>query len=146
MSNGIIEPYREVSGAIIVGTCGRLLLQQRDDVPGILYPGQIGLFGGHREGSETPLACIQRELLEELGLNLEPDRCTPLVELSLAYPLGGGIKASYYIVEEVPLDAIIVTEGAPLVIERSRLGGLLARMTPTACYGARLFLEGCDKP
>ena len=41
--------HREVSCAIILDTLGRFLLQLRDNVPGILQPGKIGLFGGHRE-------------------------------------------------------------------------------------------------
>ena len=44
--------HREVSCAIILDTLGRFLLQLRDNVPGILQPGKIGLFGGHREDGE----------------------------------------------------------------------------------------------
>ena len=44
---------REIAAAVVFDTSGRLLLQQRDDIPNILYPGKIGLFGGHREGEET---------------------------------------------------------------------------------------------
>ena len=43
---------RETAGALLVDIEGRFLLQRRDNVPGILYPGHIGLFGGHREGEE----------------------------------------------------------------------------------------------
>jgi 8-oxo-dGTP diphosphatase len=58
---------REIAAAIVVDTSGRLLLQLRDDVPNILYPGKIGLFGGHREGNETFLDCVVREIHEELS-------------------------------------------------------------------------------
>ena len=68
------ETTREVAAAILVGTCGRVLLQQRDDVAGILYPGMIGLFGGHREGDETYLACVQREVEEEISYHVTADR------------------------------------------------------------------------
>ena len=46
---------------------GKFLLQLRDDIPGIVYPGHWGLFGGHIEPGESPDAAIQRELLEEIG-------------------------------------------------------------------------------
>ena len=46
---------------------GKFLLQLRDDIPGIFYPGHWGLFGGHLEPGESPDAAIQRELLEEIG-------------------------------------------------------------------------------
>ena len=43
------------------------LMQLRDDIPGIVYPGQWGLFGGHIETGETPEIAIKRELVEEIG-------------------------------------------------------------------------------
>ncbi len=40
---------------------GKFLMQLRDDIPGILYPGLWGLFGGHLELDETPeVGLIQR--------------------------------------------------------------------------------------
>ncbi|MGF1479502.1 MAG: NUDIX domain-containing protein [Cyanophyceae cyanobacterium] len=45
----------------------RFLLQLRDDTPAIAYPGVWGLFGGHLEPEETPLAGLKRELLEEIN-------------------------------------------------------------------------------
>ena len=45
----------------------QFLLQLRDDIPGIFYPGHWALFGGHIEPGESPDAAIQRELLEEIG-------------------------------------------------------------------------------
>lgn len=45
----------------------QLLLQLRDNLPGIVYPGCWGLFGGHIEPGETPLIALQRELWEEIG-------------------------------------------------------------------------------
>lgn len=42
-------------------------MQLRDDIPGILYPGHWGLFGGHMESGETPAEAVERELLEEIG-------------------------------------------------------------------------------
>jgi 8-oxo-dGTP pyrophosphatase MutT (NUDIX family) len=141
MTAGIDEPYREVAAAILVGTSGRLLFQQRDDIPGLLYAGLIGLFGGHREGSETPAECLARELLEETGEAFAPDRFEPLVELRAAYPNGGGINGSFYVVRNVPIERLVITEGTPLVVDAADVRGLLGRMTPSACYVSRLFLE-----
>ena len=141
MVKKIIEPYREVAAAIIVGTCGLLLFQQRDELPGLLYAGMLGLFGGHREGEETALQCVQRELHEETGLVFAPERFEPLVSFRSAYPAGGGVNGEFYVLRGVPLDKVVITEGQPLVTDRSELPALLNRMTPSTCYVARLFME-----
>ena len=46
---------------------GKFLMQLRDDIPGILYPGVWGLFGGHLELGEEPEAGLKRELIEEIN-------------------------------------------------------------------------------
>ncbi|MEH2392003.1 MAG: NUDIX hydrolase [Nostoc sp.] len=45
----------------------KFLMQLRDNIPGILYPGYWGLFGGHIEPDETPDLAVKREILEEIG-------------------------------------------------------------------------------
>lgn len=45
----------------------QFLMQLRDDIPGILYPGHWGLFGGHIEPGELPDAAVIRELQEEIS-------------------------------------------------------------------------------
>ncbi len=46
---------------------GKFLMQLRDDIPGILYPGLWGLFGGHLELNETPEMGLVREVEEEIN-------------------------------------------------------------------------------
>lgn len=53
---------------------GAVLTILRDDIPTIPFPGHWDLPGGGREGDETPEACVLREVAEELGLHLLPDR------------------------------------------------------------------------
>ncbi len=60
------ETKVEVAIAILYSS-GQFLLQLRDDIPGIAYPGHWGLFGGHLEPGETPEVSLKRELLEEIG-------------------------------------------------------------------------------
>ena len=44
----------------------RWLLQLRDDIDTIIYPGHWGLFGGHLDPGETPVQALMRELQEEI--------------------------------------------------------------------------------
>jgi 8-oxo-dGTP diphosphatase len=55
---------------------GRLLTYLRDDRPGLPWPAMWDLPGGGREGDETPEQCFLRELAEEFGLRLPPERLT----------------------------------------------------------------------
>lgn len=55
--------------------CGDAILTlQRDTHPGLPWPGMWDLPGGGREGDESPEACLLRELAEEFGLHLPPER------------------------------------------------------------------------
>ena len=48
-----------------------ILVILRDNKPAIPWPNMWELTGGGREGLETPLECLRREVWEELGLILE---------------------------------------------------------------------------
>lgn len=56
--------------ALFVGD--QLATLQRDDRPGLLWPGFWDLPGGGIEAGETPLECVLRETEEELSLTLDP--------------------------------------------------------------------------
>lgn len=46
---------------------GKFLMQLRNDIPTIRYPGCWALFGGHLDPGETPEEAVKRELLEEIS-------------------------------------------------------------------------------
>ncbi|MEO0407271.1 MAG: NUDIX hydrolase [Cyanobacteria bacterium P01_A01_bin.135] len=60
----IVAPIEVAIALLLQGE--RFLLQLRDDVPGILYPGHWGFFGGHLDPGETPEEAVLRELREEI--------------------------------------------------------------------------------
>ena len=62
-------------GAKAALLCGDALLTYlRDDKPRLPWPAMWDLPGGGREGDETAEACLLRELHEEFGLMLPPER------------------------------------------------------------------------
>jgi len=54
--------------AIITVEDGRYLMQLRDDIPRIFYPGHWGCFGGAVGPGEEPVQALARELEEELEM------------------------------------------------------------------------------
>jgi 8-oxo-dGTP diphosphatase len=60
------QPIKHVAIAILT-QANQYLMQLRDPIPGIVYPGHWGMFGGHLDEDETPQAAIWRELAEEIG-------------------------------------------------------------------------------
>jgi 8-oxo-dGTP diphosphatase len=46
---------------------GKYLMQLRDELPTIVYPGVWGFFGGHIEPGEAPDIALKRELVEEIN-------------------------------------------------------------------------------
>ena len=58
----------------------------RDDLPDLIWAGYWDLPGGGREGDETPLQCVLRELEEELCVALDPR----LVQWGREYGNSGG--------------------------------------------------------
>lgn len=64
-------PETDFVGAKLVLLVGRRIVTiQRDDKPGLPWPGLWDLPGGGREGSESPEDCVLRETREEIGVRL----------------------------------------------------------------------------
>jgi 8-oxo-dGTP pyrophosphatase MutT (NUDIX family) len=134
--------HRDISFAILIDTQGRFLFQQRDDVPGIVAPGKIGLFGGHREANETFLECVVREVEEETGLALPRENFLhlasyrgPDVEIE-----GGWLSSECYVVRDVPADRVHVTEGSLLIAAQADLAHLVPKFAALAVIAIEEFL------
>jgi len=141
----MVKPrHREVASAIMIDTKGRFLLQQRDQAPGIAQPGKIGLFGGHREVGETYLECVVREVYEEIGYFIAPDRFEDLVSYNgTELDIDGDtiMKGEFFIARDIPIDELNVTEGSLLVVEPDKLATVEHKLAPSVRF-AMQALQG----
>jgi 8-oxo-dGTP pyrophosphatase MutT (NUDIX family) len=102
--------------AILVVDRERYLLQLRDDVPNIWYPGHWGLFGGAVDAGEDEIAALRRELREELELELQTAELFVRFDFDLT-PMGLTRYARAYY--EVPIsgevcERLVLHEGADM--------------------------------
>ncbi|MEB3830411.1 NUDIX hydrolase [Phormidium sp. CCY1219] len=84
---------------------GQFLLQLRDNIPGIVYPGYWGLFGGHLEPGETPEMTLKRELQEEIGY------LPPQVWEFGSYQTPEVVRHVFHAPLTVGLDELVLNEG-----------------------------------
>ena len=84
---------------------GKFLMQLRDNIPTILYPGLWGLFGGHIEAGETPEIAVEREILEEIGYQIvDPQKFG-------CYNDDRVIRHIFYASLTVSIDKLVLGEG-----------------------------------
>jgi 8-oxo-dGTP diphosphatase len=133
----------EIACAIILDTSGHFLLQQRDDIAGIAYPGKVGLFGGHREGDETYLECVVREVHEELSYFVPAKHFEHLASLTGSdIAVDGGILiAEFFIARDVPTSALVITEGSLLIVDPGAIIEIEPKLTPSARFAIKVYFD-----
>ncbi len=98
------KPITEVAIAIIPAG-EKFLMQLRDNIPGIYYPGYWGFFGGHLDPGETPPMTIKRELMEEISF------AAPEISFYRTYPHPEVIRHVFIAPLTVTLESLILGEG-----------------------------------
>jgi 8-oxo-dGTP pyrophosphatase MutT (NUDIX family) len=132
------------TAALLLREDGRYLLQLRDELPQIWYPGHWGLFGGAVESGENELEGLRRELREELELEFTNSRLFTRFEFDLQ-PLG--LKRCFRSYYEIRLSAAelakaVLHEGTDM---RSVCGDEALAMRLVPYDGFALFLHHHQK-
>ncbi|WP_225886453.1 NUDIX hydrolase [Leptolyngbya sp. PCC 6406] len=83
----------------------RFLMQLRDDIPTIVYPGYWTFFGGHVEPGESPETGVWRELQEEIGYQ------PPWLKRFERHENGAIVRNVFYGPLTVPVEDLILGEG-----------------------------------
>ena len=96
---------KDAVAALIVLDDGRYLMQQRDDVPGIFYPGYWGLFGGAIEPGESAVEALAREVHEELAFQVEGQRYFTKVVFDFDFAGIGALDRLFFEVD-MPVSAL----------------------------------------
>ena len=99
--------------ALIVLEDGRYVLQQRDDTPGIWYPGHWGCFGGAVDNGEEPVEALRRELYEELELQTSDATYFTRFDFDLSELGLGRYYRAYFVVRLTPHEeaGLVLHEG-----------------------------------
>lgn len=97
-------PIPEVAIAILYQN-QQFLMQLRDDIPGIFWPGHWAFFGGHLDPGETPEVAMLRELQEEIAYR------PPQVKRFERYEDGQAIRHVFYAPLTVSLAELELNEG-----------------------------------
>jgi len=94
---------------------GKLLMQLRDKIDGIDFPGHWGLFGGAIEVADgDPGAAAQRELFEEVGYWAPDMRCLDVKHYNLPLHIEEHrdlVQHSFYCSLAIPPDELELNEG-----------------------------------
>ncbi|NDB85208.1 MAG: NUDIX domain-containing protein [Alphaproteobacteria bacterium] len=90
--------------AIIFLEDGRYLLQLRDSKKGIFFPSHWGLFGGGIDAGEEPVDAIQREIREELGIEVRDFTVNSRFDFDLS-PMGLGCFHRIFFTLKLPVSA-----------------------------------------
>jgi [ribosomal protein S5]-alanine N-acetyltransferase len=100
--------------AIVTNPDGEVLLQLRDDIPGIAHPGRWGFPGGALEPGEDPDNAVRRELLEQTGIKAGQAR--RLFDLADEVEAGGSghLIHAFHVQHDGPASELVLGEGQRL--------------------------------
>jgi len=108
--------------AILITKGFDLIMQRRDTKPGIYNSGKVGIFGGSCEGEETIIECLQREIEEELCINIQDKKFNVKFHKKYTKTIevhGQDAIVNLYLIYPVEISELTVMEGVGLAVGKS---------------------------
>jgi len=104
--------------ALLVTKEGKIILQQRDNILGIVNPGLISMFGGTIKAKDNLEQGLRRELLEELELNIDNYTVEKLGTFLKTKEMDGlDWVINVWVVKNVDLENLKIHEGKGFVCD-----------------------------
>ncbi len=119
------------AGILLITPNNKLILQQKDNIPGIVYPGMITTFGGKVEEDESPKQAALREINEELSLVLDD------IELLKVFhkPINDhddNVNCYIFIARNINIENLKIREGKRWVLMDKKNEGKKLNLSPLA--------------
>jgi len=139
---------------LLIRKDGAVILQVRDNKPGITNPGLVSSFGGHIEAGEEPIEAAVREINEETNLGLTEDQLQFYRKCRKTKAVHGEDWDVYYFVAtNISAEHLAVYEGAGYTViadkkalERTKTTVLLKQVLTDYFDGFRSFIFLPDVP
>jgi hypothetical protein len=86
---------------------------------------------------------VVREVHEEISYFVAPDRFEYLVSYNgVDFEAdGGSVRAEFFVARDVPVDALMVTEGSLLIVEPDRFADVEHKLAPSARFAMDALFE-----
>jgi 8-oxo-dGTP pyrophosphatase MutT (NUDIX family) len=122
------------AAALILLADGRYVLQLRDNLPTVFFPGHWGAFGGALNPGETPIDALRRELQEELAVGIDGDQVSYVTRLDFDLSfIGQGVIARWFYevrMTEQQFRSLKLNEGTAVAAFSAEEALTTLRMTP----------------
>lgn len=138
------HPVKNYSVVLIRARRGPFLLQKRTRRDHLEYVGRISLFGGRREGDETPVDCAIREVAEEIGLMLSPNDLHLIASLESMNESGDATCGSIFLHEialERDLRRLKIADGKAVFVAERDICRYWPKLTSIAAFALSAYGE-----
>ncbi len=103
---------KDYVGVLLLTEGKDLIVQHRDNKKGIAWPDSLGVFGGNVEGTEMLGEAVQRELKEELDIEIDQNKLIPFkTYYQTLEKYGQTVTCHIFILNDINPEGITVYEG-----------------------------------